>query len=63
MSDERERERLSEGLRLLRAFFRIAEREQRHFIIDVAERAACISPARPVSRRGKLRLAGEEPGN
>lgn len=61
MSDERERERLNEGLRLLRAFFRIADREQRQFMVDVVERAASTSPARPALRGGKLRLAGEEP--
>ena len=47
MNVEGERERLNEGLRLLRAFFRIAEREQRQFVIDVVERAggrdACAS--------------------
>jgi hypothetical protein len=61
MSDQRERERLNEGLRLLRAFFRIADREQRHVLIDAVERAASAAPARPALKVAKLRLAGEEP--
>ena len=63
MSDERERERLNDGLRLLRAFFRIADREQRQLVIHVVERAASVSRARLVLRSGKLRLAAEEPRN
>jgi len=61
MNDQRERERLNEGLRLLRAFFRIADRKQRHVLIDAVERAASVSPARPALKVAKLRLADEEP--
>ena len=60
MGDERERERLNEGLRLLRAFFRIADRDQRQFVVDLTERAASLSPVRRGSTAGKLRLASEE---
>jgi hypothetical protein len=62
MNDEIERERLNEGLRPLRAFFRIAECEQRQFVLDVVERAASVTRARPALGNAKLRLASEEPG-
>ena len=52
MGDERERERLNEGLRLLRAFFRIADRDQRQFVVDLTERAASLSPVRRGSTAG-----------
>jgi hypothetical protein len=42
--DQSERERLDQGLRLLRAFFRIEDRKQRLAIIDHTEQKAYASP-------------------
>jgi hypothetical protein len=46
--DQSERERLDQGLRLLRAFFRIEDRKQRLAIIDHTEQKAHASPPKRV---------------
>ena len=44
MADQSGRERLDEGLRLMRAFFRIKDGERRRGVIDFAERTASHFP-------------------
>jgi hypothetical protein len=48
MIDRSERERIYEGLRLMRAFFRIEDRERRRDVIDFAERMAGDVPPKNV---------------
>jgi hypothetical protein len=48
MADQSERDRLEEGLRLLRAFFRIENREQRLAVINLTEGTARVAPTKPV---------------
>jgi hypothetical protein len=47
MADQSERERL-DGLRLMRAFFRIKDSERRRDVIDLAERMAHDFPPKNV---------------
>jgi hypothetical protein len=48
MADQSERERLDEGLRLMRAFFRIRDSERRRAVMDLAEGMARDRPAKSV---------------
>jgi adenine/guanine phosphoribosyltransferase-like PRPP-binding protein len=43
MTDRQERERLDEGLRLLRTFFRIKDRERRRDVIAIVEDVAAAA--------------------
>ena len=45
MTDQQERERLDEGLRLLRTFFRIKDRDRRRDVIAIVEDVAA-APAK-----------------
>lgn len=38
MAEQSERERIGEGLRLMRAFFRIKDSERRRVVLDLAEK-------------------------
>jgi hypothetical protein len=43
MTDQGERERLDEGLRLLRSFFRIKDRDRRRYVIAIVEDVAAAA--------------------